>query len=547
MSHLFGLTEAVLRENDSLRGELATVEARLAEAQEIIGAIRSGEIDAVVVSGPDGDQVFTLQGAEYAYRALVEQMSEGAATLDTDCTMLYCNQRLSDLTRTPMEQIIGAPALNLFSAESQPSFRALFKQAQDGVACNTELELRDQDCRSAPVYISLRAMASLEPPTLCMVVTDLKHRRRNDELLAAGRLATSILESAAEAIAVCDQTGKIITVNGALEKLCGGNPLFELFDKAMVLSLGDEPSKYFSVKEPLSGSVIRALEVTFQRSQEQSAFLLLTAAPIRTASAVIGCVLTMTDITERKRAQTVLVRTERLASVGRMASTIAHEINNPLEIIGQAVYLAMTDPVISEEAKGYLQLAVVELERVAHITKQTLAFHRDKSSPTNIDLRELADGVLKFFSPRLMVRGITVEKRYAGVEMVEAFEGEIRQVISNLLSNSMDAVSNNGRILLRISPRKKNDGSRLVRLMVADTGSGIRPESLKTIFEPFFTTKEVIGTGLGLWVTKQIVEKHGAHICVRSRPGTGTVFAIDFPLTGESFGRSQGLLENQPK
>ena len=547
MSHLLGLNETLLRENGSLRGELATVEARLAEAQEVISAIRSGEIDAVVVSGPDGDQVFTLQGAEYAYRALVEQMSEGAATLDTDCTMLYCNQRLSDLTRTPMEQIIGAPALNLFSPESKPSFRALFKQAQDGMACNTELALLDQDGSSAPVYISLRAMASLEPPTLCMVVTDLKDHRRNDELLAAGRLATSILESAAEAIAVCDQTGKIITVNGALEKLCGGNPLFQLFDKAMSLRLGDEPSKFFSVKGPLSGSVIRALEVTFQRNQDEPAFLLLTAAPIRTASAVIGCVLTMTDITERKRAQAVLIRTEKLASVGRMASTIAHEINNPLEIIGQAVYLAMTDPVISEEAKAYLQLAVVELERVAHITKQTLAFHRDKSSPKNIDLRELADGVLKFFSPRLMVRGITVEKRYAGVEMVEAFEGEVRQVISNLLSNSMDAVSNNGRILLRISPGKKSDGSRLVRLIVADTGSGIRPESLKTIFEPFFTTKEVIGTGLGLWVTKQIVEKHGAHISVRSRPGTGTVFAIAFPLTGKSSGLIQDALESQPR
>ena len=125
-----------------------------------------------------------------------------------------------------------------------------------------------------------------------------------------------------------------------------------------------------------------------------------------------------------------------------------------------------------------------------------------------------------------------MERRYVEVERIEAFGSEIRQVLSNLLSNSMDAVPKNGRICLRIHGAGKRDGTRIVRFIIADTGSGIRPESLKTIFEPFFTTKEVIGTGLGLWVTKQILEKHGAHIRVRSRFGTGTVFTIDFPLVG---------------
>lgn len=522
---------AVLRnELASLRIKLTASERELAEAQQIISAIRSGEVDAVVVSGPEGDQIFTLQGAEHSYRALVEEMSEGAATLGTDGTVLYCNQRLSDLMQVPMEHIIGGQVVSLFSTESKGLVEALFARSQEGVASSAELEMRAGKGSAAPVYVSLRAMTSLQPITICMVVTDLKERKKNDELLAAGKLATSILESAAEAIAVCDQGGRIIRFNEAFETLCGCNPALQLFEKVMPMVFSDDPGRSFSVGAALRGEVLRTREVTLTRASGQASFLLLSASPIRDISTVIGCVVTATDITDRRRAQEAMLRSEKLASVGRMASTIAHEINNPLETIGQSVYLAKTDPSISEDARSYLDLAMVELERVAHITKQTLAFHRDSSTPTMIDLRELTDNVLKFFQPRLAVRGVMVDKRYREVGCIEAFDGEIRQVVSNLLSNSMDAIPNSGRIWLRISKGKRRDGTDLVRFLIADSGTGMRQETIQTIFEPFFTTKEVIGTGLGLWVTKQIVEKHGASIHVRSKPGEGTVFAIDFPV-----------------
>jgi PAS domain S-box-containing protein len=520
------------------REQLQASQSRLAEAEQIITAIRSGEVDAVVVSGPEGDQIFTLQGAEYAYRALVEEMSEGAATLGADGAILYCNQRLSDLMHRPMEQIIGADVLRLLSGEQQETFKALFAEARAGRAGSTELELQADDMTAAPVHVSLRAMTSLEPLTVCMVVTDLKDRKRNEEQLAAGRLATTILDSAAEAIAVCDQDGIIIRSNEAFRILCNCNPVFQRFEKVMPFDEGDHPETAgFSVGRALEGSVIRAREVTICHSDSQPTHLLLSASPIRSDSTVIGCVCSMTDVTEGKRAQAAVLRNEKLASVGRMASTIAHEINNPLEIIGQSIYLAMTDPIISEEAKSYLDLAVIELERVALITKQTLAFHRDNSTAKEIDLRELTESVLKFFTPRLIARGVTVEKRFAGGSYIEALSGEIRQVVSNLLSNSMDAVPNYGRILIRTSCMTTWQGKRLVRLSIADNGSGIRPSSLKTIFEPFFTTKEIIGTGLGLWVTKQIVEKHGAEIRVRSKPGAGTVFTIGFPAAAQKIPR----------
>ncbi len=216
-----------------------------------------------------------------------------------------------------------------------------------------------------------------------------------------------------------------------------------------------------------------------------------------------------------------------------MASTIAHEINNPLETIGHAVYLALTDPETSPKAKSYLELATQELDRVTHITKQTLAFNREDRTPALIDLRTSVDSVVKLFAPRLAARGITVERRYAKVESIRAGGGEIQQVISNLISNSMDATPNQGKIQFRVSRSIGKNGSRLVRFTIADTGSGITPERLKKIFEPFFTTKEIVGTGLGLWISKQIVEKHGATIRVRSKPGKGTVFSIVFPISEE--------------
>jgi PAS domain S-box-containing protein len=549
-------SDELIRQIDNLRtrlaeaeNKLAESESQLAEAEEVLRAIQSGEVDAVVVSGPQGDQVFTLEGAEYGYRALVEAMNEGAATLAVDGTVLYCNQRLSDLLGIPQEQVIGSPVANLVAPEAEAThiFEALLEQARSGKPSKTELNFRTGQNDSIPVYLSLREMKTVDPPALCMVVTDLTERKQRDELIAAGRLATSILESAAEAIAVCDEAGKIIRINTALEDLCGFNPLFQPFNAALPLEMNDGAAgkELFSIFDVLLRSgTLRAKEVHFRRKDGRSVSLLLTASQIKASFGVIGCVLTMTDITERKRAEEAVLRSEKLASVGRMASTIAHEINNPLETIGQAVYLALTDAGISDQGKSYLELAVQELERVTHITRQTLSFHRENNTPRLIDLRESVDSILKLFAARLKSRRIRVVKRYRDVARISSFGGEMQQVISNLLSNSMDATPNHGRIEFRLSPSFGRNGARLVRFTVADTGSGIPPERLEKIFEPFFTTKEVIGTGLGLWVTKQIIEKRGAKIWVRSKLGHGTVFSITFPAVEATTQSSQLGIES---
>jgi PAS domain S-box-containing protein len=241
----------------------------------------------------------------------------------------------------------------------------------------------------------------------------------------------------------------------------------------------------------------------------------------------------LSDITDRKRAEQALVRSEKLASAGRLAATVAHEINNPLEAINNAVYLAWTDQSISKQTKAHLDIAVQELQRVAHLAQRTLGFYREHTTPSLVDLRSTVDSVVDLFAPRLKARGIAVEKRYVEVEKISAVDGEIRQIVSNLLSNSFDAVEKGGKILFRIKPISA-DGARSVQFTIADTGAGIAPERMSKIFEPFFTTKETVGTGLGLWVTKGLVQKHGGAIRFRSKAGKGTVFVIAFPATERS-------------
>lgn len=240
------------------------------------------------------------------------------------------------------------------------------------------------------------------------------------------------------------------------------------------------------------------------------------------------CLLaTAMDITERRLAQEALMSSEKLAATGRMAATIAHEINNPLEAVTNLLYLARSQP---ESATKYLEMADEELRRVAHITKQTLGFYRDPTSPTRFAPSRLLEDVLSIYSKRMETKQIVVQSEFDEAAEVVVFTGEIRQVFSNLISNEIDAMPGGGRLLLRVRrAHRHKDGAAGVVATIADTGSGISRDTMKRIFEPFFTTKSDVGTGLGLWLTRGIVEKHKGSIRVRSRLDHGTVFQVFLP------------------
>jgi len=234
------------------------------------------------------------------------------------------------------------------------------------------------------------------------------------------------------------------------------------------------------------------------------------------------------DITERKIADETLRRAEQAAAAGRLAATIAHEINNPLEAITNLLYLARTTP---ESADRFLGIADQELRRLANIAKQTLSFYRSSSRQERVVIPELLDSLLEVYGRKLTSRGIEVEKRYESRNPVLIYESEARQIFSNLIANSVDAMAQGGRLVLHVRQSDAASGGPELRVVLADTGSGISREHRQRLFQPFFTTKEE-GTGLGLWVAKSFVEKHGGKLRLRSstRNGrSGTVFSISFP------------------
>jgi PAS domain S-box-containing protein len=237
------------------------------------------------------------------------------------------------------------------------------------------------------------------------------------------------------------------------------------------------------------------------------------------------------DVTARKLAEEALIRSEKLASAGRLAATIAHEINNPLEAVTNLLYLARTD---SAGASQYIAAAESELRRVSHIARQTLGFYRDRGTPQEVGVSDLVNDVLTMYAKRIESKGLLVTARLDDTMRFTTSSGELRQIVSNLVSNSVDALEVNGALAIQVRrthhPRTAEPG---IRITVSDTGPGIPAETRNKIFEAFFTTKRDVGTGLGLWVTRNLVEKNGGSIRMKTsvNPAShGTTFSIFLPV-----------------
>jgi signal transduction histidine kinase len=252
---------------------------------------------------------------------------------------------------------------------------------------------------------------------------------------------------------------------------------------------------------------------------------------------VSGIIILGVDVTDAKRSEQILLQSEKLNAVGRLASTIAHEINNPLAAVTNLIYLAQT-AAVSPEAKEFLAAAEIELRRVSGIANQTLQFHRQQTNPTPVTAADLIDATLPLYQGRFLNARVKVERRDRARRTVTCLEGEIRQVLSNLISNAIDAMQGKERRLL-IRSRDSADGSTGrsgFTLTIADTGCGIGAETISRVFEPFFTTKGNKGTGIGLWISREIVERHRGTLRVKSRDavqGSGTVFTLFLPSKSE--------------
>jgi len=357
----------------------------------------------------------------------------------------------------------------------------------------------------------------------------------DEVLLRAEALQRAIFNSANFSSIATDSRGVIQIFNAGAEQMLGYTAAevvntitpVDLSDPeemiaraaALSLELGTQIAPGFeALVFKASRGIEDNCELTYRRKNGSRFPAMVSVTALRDVDdAIIGYLLIGTDNTARKRAEAALLRSEMLATAGRMAASIAHEINNPLEAMMNTLYLARTTPNVPEPALEYLKVADEELMRIAHITRQTLGFYREFSAATSNSVSALIDSVVNLLQAKIKANGATVEQQCEEKLRVVGIAGELRQVLANLLANSLDAVGQDGRIVLRASAcADPRDGGRRVRIAVADCGTGMALATRNYIFEPFFTTKGTVGTGLGLWVCKQLVEKHGGSIRVRS-------------------------------
>lgn len=363
-------------------------------------------------------------------------------------------------------------------------------------------------------------------------VTDkvLARRTLQTSLIASQYLA-AIVESSDDAIMSKNLNGVVTSWNRCAERTFGYSAkemVGSSITKIIPAELQDDEHRILATIA--RGERIEHFETVRRTKSGELIDVSLTISPIKDEQGrVIGAAKIARDITQRKRTERALQMTEKLASVGRLAATVAHELNNPLEAVTNFVFLAQTTDNLPEPAKEYLILADRELERVSHIAQQTLGFYRDTSSRTLVDIRESLDDVLRVFESKLRYKSLKTEINVERGLKIEALGGEVRQVFSNLISNAIDASSSRGVIKVHVKTVVKR-GSQYAQISFADRGSGIPERSKANIFTPFFTTKSDVGTGLGLWVSKSLVEKHGGRITFRSTHGKGTVFTVQFPL-----------------
>jgi len=263
-----------------------------------------------------------------------------------------------------------------------------------------------------------------------------------------------------------------------------------------------------------------------------------SAAPIRDDSGkTIGVVLVFRDATAARDAQEVLRRTEKLAAAARLSATVAHEINNPLEAIVNLLYIAKASPDATPDLVTHLTMAEQELDRVAHITRQTLGFYRESSTHAEIDVCSVLEATLRLYESKITGKNIHLDFAADDPPPVWGSAGELKQVLANLISNAIDAVGAGGKIVVRCGRSETQNGD-TAEIVIADDGPGIPPALVARIFDPFFTTKKDVGTGLGLWVAKEIVERHGGSI--RALPATetsslrGAAFVIHLPYASDA-------------
>src|SRR5580704_3615082 len=354
---------------------------------------------------------------------------------------------------------------------------------------------------------------------------------------------------AATGFAVTDVHGNVVDANEALARIVDRTPAEISAANLFELTHPEARARHRSMLEQLLASQIPGFVI-------EKRYLRPDGSPVwvRNSVSVVNddqhkschLISICEDICQHKRAEQALERQEQMAAIGRLTSSIVHEINNPLEAVLNLIFLAQHSADLGG-AIPYLKDAEEELSRASEITAHGLQFHRQSLSPASTNVVNILQSVLALFKGKFKVTRVQVELEAQDSPELMCFAGEMRQVFVNLIGNAVDSMESGGHLKIRVRPGTDwRTGLQGVRITIADTGSGISPETQKHMYEPFYTTKGLGGSGLGLWVTARIVRKHQGCLHVRSRylaQCGGTAFTLIFPYAGAE-GKSAGFHEH---
>jgi PAS domain S-box-containing protein len=391
----------------------------------------------------------------------------------------------------------------------------------------------ERQMRLTDLYAQLAASA-IENVRLYHEAQEEIARRRAAEkaLRESEEFARGIVESSVDCIKVLDQQGRLLYMSPP------GQRSLEIQDIATFLGKnwldfweGADRERARKILAAAQAGALGRMQGYCPSSSGMPKWWDVTLVPMRTKDGHIDRLLaTSREITELRQAQTALLQVEKLAATGRMAATIAHEINNPLEAVTNFIFLAKNSPELVGEARKYLEIADQELARVAFIAQQTLGFYRDNSSPTWVNVAVAVRDLLTLYDRKLSYKKLMVQCDIVPELRVRALAGEFKQALSNLIANAIDASNKGGTI--RIRAQYSSIGN-YVRITVADHGVGMSRDTQQRLFTAFFTTKEQVGTGLGLWATKNMLKNQQGKIQFRSKEAHGTAMSMVLPLATE--------------
>ncbi len=475
-----------------------------------------------------------LRQSEAELRDFLDNAALPIQWIAADGTILWANKAQSDLLGYSQEEYAGH-SMREFHPDETATAEILqrFCRGEQVRGYETCLRHKDGSIRHVRIHSSPLVRDGQLVYTRCFTVdfTAEKSAESVQSLLAA------IVASCDDGIASKDLNGIVTSWNAAAERIFGykasemiGRPITMIIPP----ELQDDEQRILA--RIRSGERIDHFETVRMTKDGRRLDVSLTVSPVREANGrVIGAAKVVRDITERKRAEEALRRAEKLATTGRLAATIAHEINNPMQALSNLLSLLSYKLSLDESTRELVSMAEAELGRMSHITRQMLSFYRESTTPAAVKVTEVLDDVLELFVMRMRSNRITLERRYESTGEIYGYPVELSQLFANLIGNAIEAVGDKGRLYVHVAPQREIKAPQRegIRVVIGDNGPGIKRELQSHIFEPFFTTKAAKGTGLGLWVVRGIVAKHEGTIRVRSTtsPGrSGTVFMVFLPL-----------------